>query len=276
MRNIENDKLTSEQFIGTDKKIAVTRKSIRSDYRLHWHDFFEIEIILDGKGIQRLNGREFWLKTGSVYVLTSTDFHEILVEEPLELYNIMFDESILSEDLTERLLRTGGNVVRQFSGVEFTKMTGLAELLRLETMPDSRYAQNLMDCLLLLLLNGVRQTDRMTAQNHMPVFIQKAALYMRTHFRENPPLQKIAACVNLNPSYFCKLFHERMGISPMRYLSELKLAYAKKILEATPLSVTEICFACGYTSVSNFLKAFKMKYGVSPSELRKTQAALKN
>ena len=58
------------------------------------------------------------------------------------------------------------------------------------------------------------------------------------------------------------------GTSPMSYLAKLRLDYAQKMLLSTKLTVTEICFASGFTSLSNFLKAFKNRFGVSPSGMR--------
>ena len=106
------------------------------------------------------------------------------------------------------------------------------------------------------------------AKNSSKVLMHKASLYMRMHFRDNLSLDDIASYVNLNSSYFCKIFHSEMGTSPKQYLSALRLEYAKKLLSITDLPVIEICFACGYNSLSNFLKAFKQKYGFSPKCIR--------
>ena len=55
-----------------------------------------------------------------------------------------------------------------------------------------------------------------------------------------------------------------MGITVFRYLAELRIDYAKKLLDSTGDSVTEICFSCGYTSIPNFMKDFKRITGMSP------------
>ena len=124
--------------------------------------------------------------------------------------------------------------------------------------------------MVMLILKHIKIADKKTnkQKNSSKVLMHKASLYMRMHFRDNLSLDDIASYVNLNSSYFCKIFHSEMGSSPKQYLSALRLEYAKKLLSITDLPVIEICFACGYNSLSNFLKAFKQKYGFSPKFIR--------
>lgn len=55
------------------------------------------------------------------------------------------------------------------------------------------------------------------------------------------------------------MFRKYTGKTYSEYLTELKLDYSKKLLLTTDLSITDICFSSGFSSVSNFLKAFKQK-----------------
>lgn len=269
MKNIDFYKLSADEMI-ENRKISVIRKTVCENFKLHWHDFFEIEIIIDGSASQILNGKKYDLKRGYVYLLTTTDFHEILMDSPLESYNIMFDESILSEGLVDKIMNIKDNLICLFEGEELDKIIHLAELLRLENQYDEEYINNLLDCMVMLILKHIKIADKKTnkQKNSSKVLMHKASLYMRMHFRDNLSLDDIASYVNLNSSYFCKIFHSEMGTSPKQYLSALRLEYAKKLLSITDLPVIEICFACGYNSLSNFLKAFKQKYGFSPKCIR--------
>lgn len=57
----------------------------------------------------------------------------------------------------------------------------------------------------------------------------------------------------------------------MSYKSGIQLAYSKRLLEETELSVLEVALECGYGSVSQFHRAFKNLTGITPKEYRNTK-----
>lgn len=264
MKNEYQNRLYCAEILGENKIVAIKRK-LAPTFPLHWHDFFEIEFVVSGSGLQRLNGKEYEVKKGTAYLLNTTDFHEYLNAENITVYNIMFSESILSENIIYKLSGVDSNFICNLSDDNLKKITYFSELLLLETEFDEEYIKNVMECMIGILLKNIKNTDK-KKDIEKTALIEKASLYMRMNFRENLTLKNISEHVNYNKSYFCKIFHEEMGITPKKYLSDLRLNYAKKLLKTTPLSVTEVCFACGYTSLPNFLKAFKSKYGITPKE----------
>lgn len=247
---------------------VMVSKKTHTSYELHWHDFFEIEIILDGSGTQILNGREYKIKKGQVSFITTTDFHEFITDTQYSQYNVRIREDVIPEKILEKLISLNDNIVCYFDGESFRKIVYLAELARLETDPsDEEYLRHIVECMLILILRNFKKTG-VKATQPSKMLIHKASLYMRMHFREPLQLNQIAKYVNLNSSYFCRFFTSEIGISPKKFLSDLRLSYAVKLLTTTSASVTEICFASGYTSVSNFLKSFKSSYNMTPKQMR--------
>ena len=100
--------------------------------------------------------------------------------------------------------------------------------------------------------------------------VQSAKLYIQTNFRQNPSLTEIAKAVYLTPNYLCDKFRKETGKTVLEYLTAQKIKYAESLLKSTNLSVTDICFSSGFSSVSNFLRAFKMHKKTSPLAYRKT------
>jgi AraC-like DNA-binding protein len=79
-------------------------------------------------------------------------------------------------------------------------------------------------------------------------------------------VDRIAAELNLSANYLSRVFREE-GLSPMRYAWTLRLDRAAQLLADTPthrLQSKEIAFRCGFSSASNFSRAFKDRYGMSP------------
>jgi len=88
----------------------------------------------------------------------------------------------------------------------------------------------------------------------------------------NPDLKisDISQAFYMSDSKLRRLFSEKMGVSPMKYLSNLRIDTAKSLLMAYPeLSVQEIAERVGYCSMYYFSNAFKAATGKSPSEYRK-------
>lgn len=65
-----------------------------------------------------------------------------------------------------------------------------------------------------------------------------------------------------------RLFRRYLSKSPLQYYTELRLYRARNLLYQTSMSVTEICAACGFQSRSSFAKKYRLRFGVSPSEVR--------
>ena len=81
-------------------------------------------------------------------------------------------------------------------------------------------------------------------------------------------LGKMAESVNLSAPYFCFLFKSITGVSPAKYLKELRMQQAATLLTTTFLSVKEIVRRVGLADESHFVRDFKRRYGVTPSEFR--------
>src|SRR6185369_3132259 len=81
-------------------------------------------------------------------------------------------------------------------------------------------------------------------------------------------LAEMAQTVNLSPPYFCYLFKSITGLPPAKYLKSLRLQQAATLLTSTFLSVKEIVRRVGCTDESHFVRDFKRRYGMTPSEYR--------
>ncbi len=86
--------------------------------------------------------------------------------------------------------------------------------------------------------------------------VERAIQIMHTHLHEVLPLEDLASVACLSPSHFHRVFCRLIGIPPGEFLSALRLQMARRLLLTTSLSVTEICFAVGYTSTGSFTSRF--------------------
>lgn len=99
--------------------------------------------------------------------------------------------------------------------------------------------------------------------------------YVKEHYAKDITLASISQLAHLTPPSFCRLFKARTKKHFVEYLSEVRIANACKFLMETDKSVSEIAYACGYKTVSNFNKLFKKITGLTPQAYKKnTSSAL--
>lgn len=94
--------------------------------------------------------------------------------------------------------------------------------------------------------------------------------YIETHSSEDICIEKLAEMCFMSESHFRRLFKAEMGVSPLKYKTNLRMKKAADLLSAGTLNVGEISFVLGFENIYYFSKMFKQVYGVTPTDYKKT------
>jgi len=81
-------------------------------------------------------------------------------------------------------------------------------------------------------------------------------------------LDDLASVACMNNAYFLREFKKYFGLSPHQYIIQHRLNMAKKLMQTTSLSITEICFEVGYSDTTSFGKLFKKYFLSTPAVFR--------
>lgn len=92
--------------------------------------------------------------------------------------------------------------------------------------------------------------------------------FVQQNFKEDISLKTVAGIASLTPQSFCRLFKKRTNKHFVEYLNEIRISHACRYLLDTDWSISEIAYACGYKTVSNFNKLFREMVGSSPKIYR--------
>jgi len=96
--------------------------------------------------------------------------------------------------------------------------------------------------------------------------IKPAIDYIEEHFLENGiSVEKLTSLCGISHSYLKKLFLEKYGMPPSRYIIGLKINYACDLLQSGLYNITQTAERCGYTDIYFFSRQFKAYMGVAPS-----------
>lgn len=98
--------------------------------------------------------------------------------------------------------------------------------------------------------------------------VGKAKEYIKEHFNKDISLEEVAKYVDISPYYFSKLFKEEEGQNFIEYLTSLRIAKAKKLLQESEASIKEVCCEVGYSDPNYFSRIFKKVVGYTPTEYR--------
>jgi|SRR5215831_12851917 len=106
--------------------------------------------------------------------------------------------------------------------------------------------------------------------------IDFAASFIRNNYRQRLTLAAMASTVNLSRWRFSHLFKESMGISPERFLTQVRLEKARQLLETEFLTVKEVMNQVGMSDASFFARSFRAAYGLTPGRYRNTHRVTAN
>lgn len=98
--------------------------------------------------------------------------------------------------------------------------------------------------------------------------IDEIIAYINQNIYDPLPLSRLADHVAYSPYHFARIFKERIGLSPLYYVSALRLQKAKDLLLRTNLSIRDIGLEIGQQSLGTFTTRFTERVGVSPSQFR--------
>lgn len=100
--------------------------------------------------------------------------------------------------------------------------------------------------------------------------LQGCISFIDAHYAEPLTLLSIAQSAHVSPGECGRCFKDSLGITPYRYLMDVRLEHARARLADESRSITQIALECGFGSTSHFDNAFKARMGVSPRELRRS------
>jgi AraC-like DNA-binding protein len=110
---------------------------------------------------------------------------------------------------------------------------------------------------------------RLAELNHAePRDIWKARRFIEEHSTEQLSLGKVAKAIGINPTHLSEKFKQVTGAKFVDYIARSRFEKTCKLLEDVDLRISEIAFAVGFQSLSQFNRVFKKLSGKSPTAYR--------
>ena len=115
-----------------------------------------------------------------------------------------------------------------------------------------------------LLIRGEQDRDDPAGSG----WLDKSLEYIELHSAEGISVQDVAAYAGVNRTYFSTYFAKHVGISPIEYLTQVRMDKAISLLQQSTATITEIAYSLGYPNLFAFTRAFKNYTSMSPTAYR--------
>lgn len=254
---------------------------------LHYHEFYELQYILEGTGEHIINGRSVPCTKGVLAMLRPRDRHTMSVPDGghLHLINISFLARAwrsLSEVDGEQGL---------FKHWETAAMPPLAKLRSGQRDNCARVFRTALqahleagqepprgcDSLALYRFLGETLTPLMAmeqtaapAERECPEWLLNACAAMREPENLRAGVPRLLALCHVTPTHLARTFKACFGQTPTEWVNEQRLQQASLLLATSTMEIKQVAGECGFENLSYFYRSFSARWGDAPHAYRLT------
>lgn len=254
----------------------------------HFHPEFQISFIVQGKGTRFVGDHVQTFKEGDL-TLTGPNLPHLwrsdeayfspdskLLTRGLVIY---FDHELLSESLLdkEEFYKVNKLVENSVRGMDFHGETRKKINKLLPKIAEEKGFKRIIKLLEIIdLLANSQDYNLLSSPGYTNVSkgddVEKMRTvydYVMTNFKSKIALEEIADMLNMTTTSFCRYFKPRANKTFSRFVNEIRIGHARKLLLEDNFNISQISYECGFLTLSNFNRQFKSIAKISPHEYRK-------
>ena len=236
--------------------------------KLHWHDYYELEIILDGSGTHTINDKTYEVVKGSAYLLTMQDVHIILAKTDLKILNVCIVRPNIDDSFASLLTKGEINRTRVFTDSELAQFIERLNYIEKLSLINADYARLLKKNFVEELVIRIITDEKPIKIYGNPDNVQKCVDIINRDFMQDISIESVAEKLILSPNNLVRAFKKALNVTFREYLNEVRLKYARNLLLSTDLQLKEVAAYSGFNSVEYFSAVFKKKTKESPVKFR--------
>lgn len=245
----------------------------------HWHRSIEIFAVFEGDLVFYINDKKYPLKAGEFILVNSNEIHSIDASQPNKTLVLQIPISLFQNHLSDgQYIYFSHFTPRQdhelMWQIESIYNTYLEKSVGYEFKVQSMFF-NVM-YLMVSKYQNHSVTESIKIQNKGLNKLSQIASYMRENWRSDLTLESTAEHFGYTATHLSKMFRKYAKTTYRSYLEEVRVGKAYEELLATEYSIGEIASRNGFPNSNAFTRAFKTRYGMLPSEFKKTHKSSDN
>ena len=284
--------MSSEVFLETkvfsDDINKIPKEHYMTSFPLHWHKYIEIvfvpeDVPEDITAIIALNNTSYSMKRGDVLFIWPGEVHGTLECTPNSLYCIQFSPSILEE---QKDFIPFISFLRNYHLITPEEFPELAvningcfnHMYWLNSDKDSFYNTRMVITLYEMFMHFCLQIkDSLKDELGVSTLeagktfksITSACKFIQENCEHQLTLSDVAEHVGFSNFYMSRIFKKITGSNFVEYLTMQRIKKAQILLTDSEVTITDVAYRSGFTSISTFNRVFKNYRGCSPSDYRK-------
>lgn len=262
-----------------------SRVKKKFDFPLHYHDEYELNLIVNAKGARRVVGGNIEVIEDLELALIGPNLYhawfthqcqsEEITEITIQFHKDLFDEKFLKRN---QLSFLKSMLERSQRGIVFSPETIQALKGRIIGLTQKSGFDSVLELMSVLhdlsISRNMRTVSDASFSNEKLYYnsrrIEKVFEHMNLNYHKQVTLAEVAKIANMPEASFSRFIKKRTGKTFIDSLNEIRLGHASRMLIDSTNTIAEIAYKCGFNNISNFNRIFKRKKLCIPKEFRET------
>lgn len=262
----------SDFFTKSNLVYAYTHKNWDASVPLHSHEFYELNIVLNGSGTHTLGDSCIGTRPGDVFVIPPSVKHTYTPDETLDIYHVLLQTDFLLryfDDLNTlpgfKMLFEIEPILREATGSSYFLHLNAGERREIKTQIDQiaeaqangQYGyQNLTALHLICILSMKMHARKQLAEKEgiATLTVMHTIEYIQNHLDHKLTVAHLAALSAMSEATYNRHFKKLLRVTPAEYIQNCRIQKAKKLFAEKKHSKTEIAVMCGFYDVSHMNK----------------------
>ncbi|MDF2907402.1 MAG: rhaS [Herbinix sp.] len=271
--------LTRQYMLSSDYEVFHYFNTNLSGVSLHHHDFYECYLFLSGDVTYLIEGKSYQLTPGDIVLVNSTELHQAYINSKNTAYErivLWINPSFLRELSTGTTDLTGcfespnrKNVLRVNYEWQQNIRILLNKLILLERYQgigqELLYKAYITELMVYINNQTFHENVRLDVEAKKSNLIEHILEYIDAHIDEDITIDDLSEYTYLSKFHLSREFKKNTGTTLHRYILQKKLIAAKELI-LKDIPITHVYEQCGFGDYSNFFRAFKNEYGMTPKQ----------
>ncbi|HCL5273429.1 TPA: transcriptional regulator ChbR [Salmonella enterica] len=235
---------------------------------LHQHDYYEFTLVLTGRYYQEINGKRVLLERGDFVFIPVGSNHQSFYEfGATRILNVGISKLFFEQHYLPLLPFCF--VASQVYRANSTFLTYIETVIASLNFRGNGLDE-FIEVVTFYIINRLRHYREEQVYDDIPQWLKATVEIMhdKTQFGDNA-LENMVRLSAKSQEYLTRATRRYYSKTPMQIINEIRINFAKKQLEMTNYSVTDIAYEAGYSSPSLFIKTFKKMTSFTPNSYRK-------
>ncbi|AZH00600.1 TPA: transcriptional regulator ChbR [Proteus mirabilis] len=263
----------NQLFNGKNFHVFIYNKT-ESVSGLHQHDYYEFTIVLTGRYYQEINGKKVLLERGDFVFIPIGSHHQSFYDFGVtRILNVGISKAFFDKHYLPLL--PAYFVASQVYALKNEFLSYIESVISSLNFRHTEFNE-FIEIVTFNVVNRLRHYREDRIEDDIPLWLKDAidGMHDKSRFGENA-LANMVQLSGKSQEYLTRATRRYYDKTPMQIIHDIRINFAKKQLEITNYSVTDIAFDAGYSSPSLFIKTFKKITSLTPNSYRKNLYSIK-